>query len=88
MGIQGLTKVLHEEAPSSIKEGEIKNYFGRTVAVDCRCVLFVVTLLCSMALYQFMARYNMSNIHDTDRHAERSGVVNRRTGGDDIVSVM
>lgn len=40
MGIQGLTKLLNEEAPGTVKDaGEIKNFFGRTVAVDCRHVL-------------------------------------------------
>ena len=29
MGIHGLTKLLGDCAPSSMKENEIKNYFGR-----------------------------------------------------------
>lgn len=29
MGIQGLSKVLGDYAPSAIKENDIKNYFGR-----------------------------------------------------------
>ena len=29
MGIQGLTKLLGDCAPSCMKENEIKNYFGR-----------------------------------------------------------
>ncbi len=28
MGIQGLTKLLGDYAPTSMKENEIKNYFG------------------------------------------------------------
>ena len=28
MGIQGLSKVIGDYAPSAIKENEIKNYFG------------------------------------------------------------
>jgi len=43
MGIQGLTKLLGDHAPSSIKENEIKNYFGRKVAIDA-----------SMCIYQFL----------------------------------
>jgi flap endonuclease-1 len=43
MGIQGLTKVIGENAPKAIKENEIKNYFGRAVAVDA-----------SMSIYQFL----------------------------------
>lgn len=43
MGIHGLMKVLADEAPQSYKEGEIKNYFGRVVAIDA-----------SMSIYQFL----------------------------------
>lgn len=43
MGIQGLTKLLGDYAPGSIKENEIKNYFGRKVAIDA-----------SMCIYQFL----------------------------------
>jgi len=34
MGIKGLMKLIGDEAPSCIKEGEMKNYFGRKIAVD------------------------------------------------------
>lgn len=43
MGIHGLTKLLGDKAPSSMKENEIKNYFGRKVAIDA-----------SMSIYQFL----------------------------------
>jgi len=43
MGIQGLTKLLGDHAPSSMKENEIKNYFGRKIAIDA-----------SMCIYQFL----------------------------------
>lgn len=43
MGIQGLTKVIGDYAPGAVKENEIKNYFGRKVAVDA-----------SMCIYQFL----------------------------------
>lgn len=43
MGIQGLSKVIGDYAPSAIKENEMKNYFGRKVAVDA-----------SMSIYQFL----------------------------------
>ncbi|XP_028392006.1 flap endonuclease 1-like [Dendronephthya gigantea] len=43
MGIHGLTKLLGDCAPSSMKENEIKNYFGRKVAIDA-----------SMSIYQFL----------------------------------
>ena len=43
MGIHGLTKLLGDNAPSCMKENEIKNYFGRKVAIDA-----------SMSIYQFL----------------------------------
>merc|ERR1711935_191033 len=43
MGIKGLTKLITEMAPGSIKEKELANYFGRTIAIDA-----------SMTIYQFM----------------------------------
>jgi len=43
MGILGLSKLVADVAPSAIKENEIKNYFGRKVAIDA-----------SMSLYQFL----------------------------------
>merc|ERR1712141_891865 len=43
MGILGLSKLVADVAPHAIKENEIKNYFGRKVAIDA-----------SMSLYQFL----------------------------------
>ncbi|EDV25984.1 uncharacterized protein TRIADDRAFT_24563 [Trichoplax adhaerens] len=43
MGIHGLAKLIADHAPSAIKENEIKNYFGRKVAIDA-----------SMSIYQFL----------------------------------
>ncbi|XP_076448888.1 flap endonuclease 1-like [Babylonia areolata] len=43
MGIHGLSKVLGDYAPASLKENDIKNYFGRKVAIDA-----------SMSIYQFL----------------------------------
>lgn len=36
MGIKQLFQIIKEEAPDSIKEGEIKNHFGRKVAIVSR----------------------------------------------------
>jgi flap endonuclease-1 len=33
MGIKNLFSIIKEEAPDAIKEGEIKNQFGRKVAI-------------------------------------------------------
>ncbi|XP_031628863.1 flap endonuclease 1 [Contarinia nasturtii] len=43
MGIKDLYKTIADAAPSSVKENEIKNYFGRKIAIDA-----------SMCLYQFL----------------------------------
>ncbi|XP_067937764.1 flap endonuclease 1-like [Watersipora subatra] len=43
MGIKGLTQVLGDNAPSSVREKDIKTYFGRKVAIDA-----------SMCIYQFL----------------------------------
>ncbi|KAJ1513495.1 Elongation of fatty acids protein 2 [Coelomomyces lativittatus] len=43
MGIHGLTKLLGDQAPQVLQENEIKNYFGRKIAIDA-----------SMAIYQFL----------------------------------
>ena len=34
MGIHNLAKLIADQAPGAIKEGEMKNYFGRKIAVD------------------------------------------------------
>lgn len=36
MGIKSLFQIIKDEAPDAIKEGEIKNQFGRKVAI-VRC---------------------------------------------------
>jgi flap endonuclease-1 len=43
MGIQGLTKLIHQRSPDAVKDGDMKNYFGRRVAIDA-----------SMTIYQFI----------------------------------
>ncbi|XP_077869477.1 flap endonuclease 1-like isoform X2 [Saccoglossus kowalevskii] len=43
MGIHQLAKLIADCAPSSVKENEMKNYFGRKVAIDA-----------SMSIYQFL----------------------------------
>jgi len=43
MGIHNLAKLIADQAPAAIKEGEMANYFGRKIAVDA-----------SMCIYQFL----------------------------------
>lgn len=43
MGIKQLFSIIKDEAPEAIKEGEIKNHFGRKVAIDA-----------SMSIYSFL----------------------------------
>ncbi|KAK1277110.1 Flap endonuclease 1-A [Acorus gramineus] len=43
MGIKGLTKLLADNAPKSMKEQKFESYFGRKIAIDA-----------SMSIYQFL----------------------------------
>ncbi|KAI7792852.1 flap endonuclease 1 [Triplophysa rosa] len=43
MGIHGLAKLIADHAPSAIKEQDMKNFFGRKIAIDA-----------SMCMYQFL----------------------------------
>ncbi|CAK9296808.1 unnamed protein product [Gordionus sp. m RMFG-2023] len=43
MGILGLSKIIGDYAPQAVKENQIKNYFGRKIAIDA-----------SMSIYQFL----------------------------------
>ncbi|EAN93107.1 putative flap endonuclease-1 (FEN-1) [Trypanosoma cruzi] len=43
MGILGLSKLLYDRSPAAIRERELKNYFGRRIAIDA-----------SMTIYQFI----------------------------------
>ncbi|KAK3208025.1 hypothetical protein GRF29_96g1192639 [Pseudopithomyces chartarum] len=43
MGIKSLFQIIKEHAPDAVKEGEIKNHFGRKVAIDA-----------SMSIYSFL----------------------------------
>lgn len=59
MGIQGLTKLLGDHAPSSMKEGDIKNFFGRKVAIDA-----------SMSIYQFLIAVRQDGSQLTNEEGE------------------
>lgn len=59
MGIHNLMKLMGDFAPSSIKECEIKNYFGRKVAIDA-----------SMSLYQFLIAVRSDGNMLTDDNGE------------------
>jgi flap endonuclease-1 len=48
MGIKGLTGLIGDVAPGTIKEDQIKNYFGRKIAIDA-----------SMSLYSFLVAVRM-----------------------------
>jgi hypothetical protein len=51
MGIKGLMKLIGDEAPSCIKEGEMKNYFGRKIAVDASMWYDISFLLVEYRFY-------------------------------------
>jgi len=63
MGIKQLYQVIAENAPNAIKSGEIKNHFGRKVAIDA-----------SMSIYSFLIAVRsdgqqlMSEAGDTTSH--------------------
>ncbi len=48
MGIKGLAGLLGDAAPGTIKDEQIKNYFGRKIAIDA-----------SMSLYSFLVAVRM-----------------------------
>eukprot|EP00483_Globobulimina_turgida_P000627 UN00627 len=66
MGIKGLTKLIQQHAEHSYREGHIKSYFGRTVAMDA-----------SMALYQFLiaVRFASGDILRNDEGEPTSHVI-------------
>lgn len=45
MGIKNLSSIIKEHAPDAIKEGEIKNHFGRKVAIVSFGFFYPVSLL-------------------------------------------
>uniref|UniRef100_A0A0B6ZKH0 Flap endonuclease 1 n=1 Tax=Arion vulgaris TaxID=1028688 RepID=A0A0B6ZKH0_9EUPU len=59
MGIQGLTKLLGDFAPTSMKENDIKNFFGRKVAIDA-----------SMSIYQFLIAVRQDGSQLTNEDGE------------------
>ncbi|BFZ13503.1 hypothetical protein BsWGS_16542 [Bradybaena similaris] len=59
MGITGLTKLLGDYAPTSMKENEIKNFFGRKVAIDA-----------SMSIYQFLIAVRQDGSQLTNEEGE------------------
>ncbi|KRT85726.1 hypothetical protein AMK59_1935, partial [Oryctes borbonicus] len=59
MGILNLAKLLADIAPQAIKENEIKNYFGRKIALDA-----------SMCLYQFLIAVRSEGAQLTDINGE------------------
>ncbi|EFC48453.1 predicted protein [Naegleria gruberi] len=59
MGIKGLSQLILDEAKDSVKEDQLKNYFGRKVAIDA-----------SMAMYQFLIALKNTGMDLTDKDGE------------------
>ncbi|KAH9507531.1 Elongation of fatty acids protein 2 [Bulinus truncatus] len=59
MGITGLTKLLGDYAPASMKEYDIKHFFGRKVAIDA-----------SMSIYQFLIAVRQDGSQLTNEEGE------------------
>lgn len=53
MGIKQLFSIIKDEAPAAIKEGDIKNQFGRKVAI----VSFILPFLISSSYESNMSTY-------------------------------
>jgi len=66
MGIKGLMKLIQDECPTAIKETEMKNYFGRKIALDA-----------SMCLYQFLIAVRQ----DGNQLANEAGEVTSHLNG-------
>lgn len=69
MGIQGLSKVIAENAPKAIKENSIGQYFGRKVAIDA-----------SMSIYQFLIAVRTEGNVLTNAAGETTRYAARRHG--------
>jgi len=65
MGIKGLMKLIQDEAPGAVKEGEMKNYFGRKIALDA-----------SMCLYQFLIAVRQDGSQLTNEAGEVTSHLN------------
>ncbi|TGO61139.1 hypothetical protein BOTNAR_0133g00030 [Botryotinia narcissicola] len=53
MGIKQLMSIIKDEAPDAVKEGEIKNQFGRKVAI-CHLYFVKTNIFRSMSIYSFL----------------------------------
>lgn len=51
-GLQGLSKLIGDNAPGAVKVQKFENYFGRKIAVDA-----------SMSMYQFLVRIHPPRCH-------------------------
>ena len=71
MGIQGLSKVIADNAPKAIQEHPISNYFGRKVAIDA-----------STSLYQFLVAVRAEGAQGVGQHLQNaSGEVTSHISG-------
>lgn len=66
MGIKGLSKLLGDNAPNSIKPNEPKAYFGRKIAIDA-----------SMCIYQLLVAVR----HGTDNLTNDDGMITSHLNG-------
>uniref|UniRef100_A0A7E4USN8 Flap endonuclease 1 n=1 Tax=Panagrellus redivivus TaxID=6233 RepID=A0A7E4USN8_PANRE len=65
MGIKDLSKVIGDHSPNSIKENDIKAYFGRKIAIDA-----------SMSLYQFLIAIRQDGANLQDESGETTSHLN------------
>lgn len=88
MGIYNLTKLLGDNAPNAIKENQLKDHFGRKIAIDaryCHTIRRLASLLTgmvsvcvdSMCLYQFLIAIRTGGGPDGGMLANEAGEITR-----------
>ena len=67
MGIKNLFQIIKEEAPDAVKEGDIKNKFGRKVAIVCCVTIRLEILLLRAILTTSLRRMRMRPLSYIDK---------------------
>jgi flap endonuclease-1 len=81
MGIHNLAKLIADQAPGAVKDGEIANYFGRKIAIDayvrlsyryesCLTKKNLIRCFSSMSIYQFLIAVRQNGENLTNENGE------------------
>jgi uncharacterized metal-binding protein YceD (DUF177 family) len=61
--MQGLSKLLSDNAPECVKEKEFESFFGRKMAVDASMQIYQ-SMVCARTLFQVMlGLFNVDGVH-------------------------